>query len=117
SHSGRADPIAWAGRRGTGELEGFRYEPASYEGYAAGGVAVYVECLTDNRNRTGQEIKNIFVRHGGSLAEPGAVAWQFERKGVILVEKPAATEDDLILAPLDAGAEDIVDGGDTWPVA
>jgi len=110
------DTIDRAVKRGTGELEGVRYEPASYEGYAAGGVAVYVECLTDNRNRTGQEIKNIFVRHGGSLAEPGAVAWQFERKGVILVEKPAATEDDLMLVALDAGAEDIVDEGDTWRV-
>ncbi|HMF83894.1 MAG TPA: YebC/PmpR family DNA-binding transcriptional regulator [Acidimicrobiia bacterium] len=110
------DTIDRAVKRGTGELEGVRYEPASYEGYAAGGVAVYVECLSDNRNRTGQEIKNIFVRHGGSLAEPGAVAWQFERKGVILVEKPAATEDDLMLAALDAGAEDIVDEGDTWRV-
>jgi len=110
------DTIDRAVKRGTGELEGVRYEPASYEGYAAGGVAVYVECLSDNRNRTGQEIKNIFVRHGGSLAEPGAVAWQFERKGVIVVEKPAATEDDLMLAALDAGAEDIVDEGDTWRV-
>jgi YebC/PmpR family DNA-binding regulatory protein len=111
-----ADTIERAIKRGTGELEGVRYEPASYEGYATGGVAVYVECLTDNRNRTGQEIKNIFVRAGGSLAEPGAVAWQFERKGVILVEKQAATEDDLMLAALDAGAEDIVDEGDIWRV-
>jgi YebC/PmpR family DNA-binding regulatory protein len=110
------DTIERAIKRGTGELEGVRYEPASYEGYATGGVAVYVECLTDNRNRTGQEIKNGFVRNGGSLAEPGAVAWQFERKGVILVEKQAATEDDLMLAALDAGAEDIVDEGDTWRI-
>jgi YebC/PmpR family DNA-binding regulatory protein len=111
-----ADTIDRAVKRGTGDLEGVRYEPASYEGYAAGGVAVYVECLTDNRNRTGQEVKNIFVRNGGSLAEPGAVAWQFERKGVVLVEKRDATEDDLMLAALDAGAEDIVDEGDTWRV-
>jgi YebC/PmpR family DNA-binding regulatory protein len=111
-----ADTIERAIKRGTGDLEGVRYEPASYEGYAAGGVAVYVECLTDNRNRTGQEIKNIFVRNGGSLAEPGAVAWQFERKGVIFVEKRDATEDDLMLAALDAGAEDIVDEGDTWRI-
>jgi YebC/PmpR family DNA-binding regulatory protein len=111
-----ADTIERAVKRGTGELEGVRYEPASYEGYATGGVAVYVECLTDNRNRTGQEIKNVFVRNGGSLAEPGAVAWQFERKGVVLVEKQAATEDDLMLPALDAGAEDIVDEGDTWRV-
>jgi YebC/PmpR family DNA-binding regulatory protein len=111
-----ADTIDRAVKRGTGDLEGVRYEPASYEGYAAGGVAVYVECLTDNRNRTGQEVKNIFGRNGGSLAEPGAVAWQFERKGVVLVEKRDATEDDLMLAALDAGAEDIVDEGDTWRV-
>jgi YebC/PmpR family DNA-binding regulatory protein len=110
------DTIERAIKRGTGDLEGVRYEPASYEGYAAGGVAVYVECLTDNRNRTGQEVKNIFVRNGGSLAEPGAVAWQFERKGVVIVEKRDATEDDLMLAALDAGAEDIVDEGDTWRV-
>jgi YebC/PmpR family DNA-binding regulatory protein len=77
---------------------------------------VYIECLTDNRNRTGQEVKNVFTRNGGSLAEPGAVAWQFERKGVVYVEKRAATEDDLMLAALDAGAEDIVDEGDTWRV-
>jgi YebC/PmpR family DNA-binding regulatory protein len=111
-----ADTIDRAIKRGTGELEGVRYEPASYEGYATGGVAVYIECLTDNRNRTGQEVKNIFTRNGGSLAEPGAVAWQFERKGVIYVERRAATEDDLMLAALDAGAEDIVDEGDTWRI-
>jgi YebC/PmpR family DNA-binding regulatory protein len=110
------DTIDRAIKRGTGELEGVRYEPASYEGYATGGVAVYIECLTDNRNRTGQEVKNIFTRNGGSLAEPGAVAWQFERKGVVYVEKRAATEDDLMLAALDAGAEDIIDEGDTWRV-
>src|SRR5437763_909400 len=111
-----ADTIDRAIKRGTGELEGVRYEPASYEGYASGGVAVYIECLSDNRNRTGQEVKNIFTRNGGSLAEPGAVAWQFERKGVIYVERRAATEDDLMLAALDAGAEDIVDEGDTWRI-
>jgi YebC/PmpR family DNA-binding regulatory protein len=110
------DTVDRAVKRGTGELDGVRYEPASYEGYASGGIAVYIECLTDNRNRTGQEIKNVFTRNGGSLAEPGAVAWQFERKGVIYVEKRAATEDDLMLAALDAGAEDIVDEGDTWRV-
>jgi YebC/PmpR family DNA-binding regulatory protein len=111
-----ADTIDRAIKRGTGELEGVRYEPASYEGYASGGVAVYIESLTDNRNRTGQEVKNIFTRNGGSLAEPGAVAWQFERKGVIYVERRAATEDDLMLAALDAGAEDIVDEGDAWRI-
>ncbi len=110
------DTIDRAIKRGTGELEGVRYEDASYEGYAPNGVAVYVECLTDNRNRTGAEVKNAFTRHGGSLAEPGAVSWQFERKGVIILEKSAVTEDDLMLAAVDAGAEDIADQGDTWQI-
>jgi YebC/PmpR family DNA-binding regulatory protein len=110
------DNIERAIKRGTGELEGVTYETINYEGYATNGVAVYVEVLTDNRNRTGSDIKNIFTRNGGSLAEPGAVAWQFERKGVILVDKSAASEDDLMLAALDAGAEDIEDQGDTWQV-
>ena len=110
------DTIERAIKRGTGDLEGVRYEPASYEGYAPSGVAVYVEVLTDNRNRTGSEVKNVFTRNGGSLAEPGAVAWQFERKGVMHVDAAAATEDDLMLAALDAGAEDIVDEGDGFRI-
>ena len=110
------DTIDRAIKRGTGDLDGVRYEPVTYEGYAPNGVAVLVECLTDNRNRTGAEIKNIFTRHGGSLAEPGAVSWQFDRKGVLLIEHGATTEDDLMLAALDAGAEDIADHGDTWQV-
>jgi YebC/PmpR family DNA-binding regulatory protein len=110
------DTIERAIKRGTGELEGVRYEAVTYEGYAPNGVALYVEALTDNRNRTGAEIKNVFNRNGGNFAEPGAVAWQFERKGVIIVEKSAASEDDLMLAALEAGAEDIADQGDTWQV-
>jgi YebC/PmpR family DNA-binding regulatory protein len=110
------DTIERAVKRGTGDLDGVRYEQVTYEGYAPNGVAVLVECLTDNRNRTGAEIKNIFTRHGGSLAEPGAVSWQFERKGVLILERAAATEDDLMLAALDAGAEDIADQGDTWQI-
>jgi YebC/PmpR family DNA-binding regulatory protein len=110
------DTIERAIKRGTGDLEGVRYEPASYEGYAPSGVAVYVEVLTDNRNRTGSEVKNVFTRNGGSLAEPGAVAWQFERKGVMHVDAASATEDDLMLAALDAGAEDIVDEGDGFRI-
>jgi YebC/PmpR family DNA-binding regulatory protein len=108
------DTIERAIKRGTGELEGVRYEPVSYEGYAPNGVAVYVEALTDNRNRTGADVRNIFSKNGGSVAEPGAVAWQFERKGVIILPKAAASEDDLMLVALDAGAEDIADQGDTW---
>jgi YebC/PmpR family DNA-binding regulatory protein len=110
------DNIERAIKRGTGELEGVTYESVTYEGYATNGVAVYVEALTDNRNRTGSEVKNVFTRNGGSLAEPGAVAWQFERKGVIVLPKGAASEDDLMLAALEAGAEDIADQGDTWQV-
>src|SRR3954470_1654466 len=110
------DNIERAIKRGTGELEGVTYEQVNYEGYAPHGVAVYVETLTDNRNRTGAEVKNVFTRNGGSLAEPGAVSWQFERKGVIILEKAAVSEDDLMLVALDAGAEDIEDQGDTWQV-
>ena len=110
------DNIERAIKRGTGELEGVTYENITYEGYATNGVAVYVEVLTDNRNRAGSEIKNVFTRNGGSLAEPGAVAWQFERKGVIILDRNAASEDDLMLAALEAGAEDIQDLGDTWLV-
>jgi len=109
------DTIERAIKRGTGELEGVRYEQVSYEGYAPCGVAVIVECLTDNRNRTGSDVRNIFAKNGGSTAEPGAVAWQFERKGVILLPK-AVTEDELLLVALDAGAEDIKDAGDSWEV-
>jgi YebC/PmpR family DNA-binding regulatory protein len=109
------DTIERAIKRGTGELEGVRYEQVTYEGYAPSGVAVIVECLTDNRNRTGADIRSLFSKNGGSMAEPGAVAWQFERKGVIVVASSVA-EDDLMLVALDAGAEDISDQGDSWQV-
>jgi YebC/PmpR family DNA-binding regulatory protein len=109
------DTIERAIKRGTGELEGVTYEQITYEGYAPGGVAVMVECLTDNRNRTGAEIRNLFSKHGGSLAEPGSVAWQFERKGHIVVPR-SVDEDELMMAALDAGAEDIADEGDVWRV-
>jgi YebC/PmpR family DNA-binding regulatory protein len=111
-----ADTIQRAIKRGTGEEEGVTYEQISYEGYAPHGVAVYVQVLTDNRNRTGAEVRNLFSRNGGSFAEPGAVSWQFERKGVVLVPKSAASEDDLMLLVADAGAEDINDSGDVWEV-
>jgi len=109
------DTIERAIKRGTGELEGVSYEQITYEGYAPGGVALMVEVLTDNRNRTGAEVRSIFTKHGGSMAEPGAVAWQFERKGVVLVDR-AVEEDDLMLVALDAGAEDIADDGVAWRV-
>jgi YebC/PmpR family DNA-binding regulatory protein len=109
------DTIERAIKRGTGELEGVRYEQVSYEGYAPCGVAVIAECLTDNRNRTGADVRSIFTKNGGSTAEPGAVSWQFERKGVMQVSK-AVGEDDLMLVALDSGAEDIKDAGDSWEV-
>jgi YebC/PmpR family DNA-binding regulatory protein len=107
------DTIERAIKRGTGELDGVRYEPMSYEGYAPCGVAVYVECLSDNRNRTGAEVRSVFTKNGGSVAEPGAVAWQFARKGVVIMGKQAA-EDDVMLVALEGGAEDLKDQGDTF---
>ena len=109
------DTIERAVKRGTGELEGVTYEEVTYEGYAPNGVAVFVEALTDNRNRTGPEMRSTFSKLGGSIAEPGAVAWQFERKGVIHVDR-GVEEDDVMLVALDAGAEDIRDDGDYWTV-
>jgi YebC/PmpR family DNA-binding regulatory protein len=107
------DTIERAIKRGTGELEGVRYETVHYEGYAPAGVAVYVDVLTDNRNRTGADIRSIFSRNGGSLAEPGAVAWQFTRSGIVIVPR-SVSEDDVMMAALEAGADDITDEGDTW---
>ncbi len=109
------DTIERAIKRGSGELEGVRYEQVNYEGYAPNGVAVYVETLTDNRNRTGAEVRSLFSKLGGSLAEPGAVAWQFERKGVVVLPKKVS-EDDLMEVVLEAGADDVIDDGDTWRV-
>ena len=106
------DTIQRAIKRGTGELEGVTYEAVSYEGYAPCGVGVYVEALTDNRNRTGADIRNLFTRNGGSTAEPGSVSWQFSRKGVVILPKTVA-EDDLMLVALEAAAEDLADQGDT----
>jgi YebC/PmpR family DNA-binding regulatory protein len=109
------DTIHKAIRRGTGEEQGVVYESIMYEGYAPGGVAVLVEVLTDNRNRTGADVRSTFSKLGGSIAEPGAVAWQFERKGVLLVDRKA-DEEELMLAALDAGAEDLADDGEAWRV-
>src|SRR5206468_13008031 len=109
------DNIERAIKRGTGELEGVTYEQITYEGYGPGGVAVLVEVLTDNRNRTGADIRSLFSRNGGSIAEPGAVAWQFDRKGQVLVDRKVE-EDDLMMVALDAGAEDLADDGELWRV-
>ncbi len=109
------DTIERAVKRGTGELEGVDYSSITYEGYAPGGIALLIECLTDNRNRTSSEVRSALTKNGGSLAEPGAVAWQFERKGLLLVDR-SADEDELMLAALDGGAEDVVDETEMWRV-
>jgi YebC/PmpR family DNA-binding regulatory protein len=109
------DAIDRAIKRGTGDSEGAHYEAVTYEGYAPGGVAVLVDVLTDNRNRTGAEIRSVFSRMGGSMAEPGAVSWQFSRRGVVLVPR-RYEEDDVMMAALEAGADDIADEGDAWRV-
>jgi YebC/PmpR family DNA-binding regulatory protein len=107
------DTIEKAIKRGTGDLEGVIYEQITYEGYAPHGVAILIDVLTDNRNRTGSDIRTALKKNGGSIAEPGAVSWQFERKGVVII--PAtADEDSVMLAALDAGLEDLVAEGDTW---
>jgi len=109
------DTIERAIKRGTGELEGVTYEAITYEGYAPGGVAIMMDVLTDNRNRTGAEIRSIFSKLGGSLAEPGAVSWQFSRRGIVVADRSAA-EDDVMAAALEAGADDVIDDGDSWRI-
>jgi YebC/PmpR family DNA-binding regulatory protein len=109
------DAIDRAVKRGAGLSEGGNFESIMYEGYAPGGVAMLVETLTDNRNRTGGEVRNIFSKLGGSMAEPGAVGWQFSRKGVILLEG-GGDEDSVMMSALDAGAEDVVADGSGWRV-
>ena len=111
------DNIERAIKRGTGEIEGARYEEITYEGYAPGGVAVLAEAMTDNRNRTGQEIRHAFTRLGGSLGDPGSTAWMFQRKGVILVEKDSAPDEDSVLEmALEAGADDVSDAESHWEI-
>lgn len=110
------DNVQRAIQRGTGGAEGATYETVVYEGYAPGGVAILVEVLTDNRNRAASEVRSIFTRHGGSLGAAGSVAWMFDRQGVITVEKSAATEDDLMLAALEAGAEDVRATADAFEI-
>jgi YebC/PmpR family DNA-binding regulatory protein len=111
-----ADNIKRAIMRGTGELEGGQIDEVMFEGYGPGGAAVLVSVATDNRNRTVSEIRHVFSKNGGNLGEQGSVSWMFERKSQIVVEKEKAGEDQLMAVALDAGAEDLRDGGDTWEV-
>ncbi|MEO6122780.1 MAG: YebC/PmpR family DNA-binding transcriptional regulator [Ilumatobacteraceae bacterium] len=109
------EAIDRAVKRGSGTDDGGHYEAITYEGYAPGGVAMMVDTLTDNRNRTGANVRIIFNKLGGSMAEPGAVGWQFSRKGVIHIDG-SIDEDELMMAALDAGADDISRDGDDWRV-
>jgi YebC/PmpR family DNA-binding regulatory protein len=111
-----ADNITRAIKKGTGELEGVNYEEVTYEGYAPGGTALIIESLTDNRNRTVADLRHIFSKNGGNLAESGAVSWNFERKGVITVLKGGYSEDDLMNVILDAGADDLNNETDYFEV-
>lgn len=102
-----ASNIDKAIKRGTGELEGVSYEEATYEGYAPGGAALIVDVVTDNKNRTVADIRHLFSKHGGNMAESGAVAWMFEKKGIFTVTTAGRSEDELLEATLEAGAEDL----------
>jgi YebC/PmpR family DNA-binding regulatory protein len=101
------DNMKRAIQKGTGELPGESYEEVTYEGYAPGGVAILVQVLTDNRNRTGPELRHAFEKFGGNMGSSGAVAWMFERKGIIQVDASKIGEDDLLAKALDAGATDM----------
>ncbi|HEX6502657.1 MAG TPA: YebC/PmpR family DNA-binding transcriptional regulator [Terriglobales bacterium] len=111
-----ADNIKRAVQRGTGELPGATYEEFSLEGYGPGGVAVLVEISSDNRNRTVSEIRHVFGKNGGNMAEAGAVSWMFHKKGDIVVPKSVAKEDDLMNIVLEAGGEDLKDDGENWEI-
>ena len=110
------DNIEKAIKKGTGELPGVSYEEVSYEGYGPGGVAVYLQTLTDNRNRTLPEIRHLFSKFGGNLGESNCVSWMFEKKGYIVIPKDKASEEALLEVVLDAGGDDVRDDGGNWEV-
>jgi YebC/PmpR family DNA-binding regulatory protein len=110
------DTIDRAIRRGTGEEEGVNYEEITYEGYGPGGVALLIQSMTDNRNRTVAEIRHIFSKNGGNLGESGSVGWMFEKKGYIVVDKKTKSEDELFELAIDAGADDLRDDEDNFEI-
>ena len=110
------DKIEAAIRKGTGEDAGGDLTETFYEGYGPGGIAVMVEVATDNKNRTVAEVRHLFSKHGGSMGENGSVAWMFDRKGVISVEKSAYPEEKIMEAALEAGADDVIDDGEEWTI-
>ena len=111
-----ADNIKRAVQRGTGELEGLSYDEITYEGYGPGGVAIIIDVLTDNKNRAVSEVRHAFSKNGGNLGAEGAVSWMFSKKGVISIEKDAASEDKLMEIVLESGAEDLNDEGESWEI-
>jgi YebC/PmpR family DNA-binding regulatory protein len=111
-----AENIKRAIRRGTGEEPGVQYDEITYEGFGPGGVALIIEAMTDNKNRTVGEIRHLLTKYGGNLGESNSVSWMFEKKGYIVIDKAKASEDTLLSAALDAGADDLRDDGDNWEV-
>lgn len=111
-----ADNIKRAIMKGTGQLEGASYEEVKYEGYGPGGVAIFIEALSDNKNRTVSELRHIFTKNGGRIGESGCVSWMFKRRGYIVVEKGKATEDKLLEIVLSSGAEDLRDDGSNYEI-
>lgn len=110
------DTIDRATKRGTGELDGVNYEEISYEGYGPNGVAIMIDVMTDNRNRTVSEIRHLLSKNGGNLGESGSVAWMFNKKGQIIIDATAKGEDEMLELALEAGAEDMVSDGDSYQV-
>jgi YebC/PmpR family DNA-binding regulatory protein len=110
------DNIEKAIKKGTGELAGVSYDEVSYEGYGPGGVAMFVQALTDNRNRTLPEIRHLFSKYGGNLGESNCVGWMFEKKGYLIVAKTAANEDALMEVVIEAGGDDVREDGDNWEI-
>jgi YebC/PmpR family DNA-binding regulatory protein len=111
-----ADNIKRAILKGTGQLEGASFDETTYEGYGPGGVAIYLEVLTDNKNRTVSELRHIFTKNGGRMGESGCVAWMFKRKGYIVIDKTKAAEDKLLDVALSSGAEDLEEDGSNWEI-
>jgi len=112
-----AENIRRAIRRGTGEEEGVHYEEVTYEGYGPGGVALMVETMTDNRNRTVGELRHLFSKHGGNLGETNSVAWMFDKKGLVVIDKSKVEDDEQLMdAVIEAGADDMKDDGSAWEI-
>ena len=110
------DNIERAIKKGTGDLEGMSYEEILYEGYGPGGVAVLVETMTDNKNRTVADVRHFFSKSGGNLGESGCVGWMFDKKGVIVVDKETISEEELLELALEAGAEDVIEEDSTFQI-